>query len=147
TTPSSSTVLSDAMVEDLAKLGGIVSRAAGQSIVFIAAPEQALAIALWSPMFDYPVLASSALTAKTVIAVASNALVSGFDPVPSINASYETEVHMETSPAEIVSPGGAVAVPVASIYQKDSIALRMLMPCAWALRASGAIAYMNAVNW
>jgi hypothetical protein len=120
---------------------------AGSQIVYIAAPEQALAIALWAPMFDYPVLTSKALTAKTVIAIAANALVSGIEPVPRIEASREAEVHMSDAPGEIAPSGGAMATPIASVYQSDRVALRMVMPVAWALRASNAIAFINTVTW
>jgi hypothetical protein len=147
TVASTTTPLSDAMAADLAKLAGIVARVAGSSIVFIAAPEQALAINLHAPQLAYPVLTSSALTAKTVIAIATSALVSGFAPVPEIDASREAELHWDTAPAEIVGSGGAVAAPVGTLYQGDKIGLKMRMPCAWALRASNAIAFINAASW
>jgi hypothetical protein len=146
-TASTTTPLEDAMVADLAKLGGAVARAAGGNIVFVAAPEQALAVNLYAPGFTYPVLASSALTVKTVIAVAANAVASGFEPLPRIDASPDPEIHMDTSAGEIVTPAGTVAYPVSSQYQTDRLALRMRMSVAWGLRASNAIAWMNAVSW
>jgi hypothetical protein len=142
TTPSTASPLADAMVADLSALGGAVARVAGSSIVYVAAPEQALAIALRSPDFAYPVLASRALSAKTVICVAANAIASGFDPVPEIVASREPELVMDTAPGD---PGGTQSTM--TMFQGDKIALRMRMQAAWALRSSAAISFMTNVAW
>jgi hypothetical protein len=77
-----------------------------------------------------------------VIAIAANALVSGFDPTPEITATRDPEVVMDTAPAAV--GGGQQTI---SLYQSDRIALKMRMPVAWALRASSAIAWMNTVSW
>jgi hypothetical protein len=147
-TASTATVLSDAMAQDLANIGAAVARVAGKNVAFIAAPEQALAIALFAPMFAYPVLATKALAKGTVIAVATSALVSAFDPVPAIEASREATVHWDDSaPAEIVGSGGAVAQPVGTVFQSDSVLLRMRMLAAWALRSTNAIAFVQNVVW
>lgn len=144
---SSATPPSDAMVSDLAALGGAVARVAGTNICFVMAPEQALAAHLYAPMLSYPVLASKALPAKTVIALASDALVSAFDPAPMIDVSRDMAAVMSDAPGDIVSAGGVVGAPVASVFQTDKIALRMRLPCAWAVRASNAIAWMSATTW
>jgi hypothetical protein len=147
-TPSATTPLQDAMVQDLAKLAGSIARVAGNTIVFICAPEEAISINLYAPQFPYDVLTSSALPAKTVIALAPAALVSGYAPVPEIDASREATLHWDsTAPAEIVGSGGAIASPVGTLFQGDKIGLRLRMPLAWVMRASNAIAWMNAVTW
>jgi len=96
---------------------------------------------------EYPVLSTAALPAKSVVAVAANALVSGFAPLPEIDISRESTLHWETAPAEIVGSGGVIAAPTGSLAQSDRIALRMKMQAAWALRASNAIAFANNVAW
>jgi hypothetical protein len=147
TTPSASTILTDAMLSDLSNLGGAVARIAGGNIIFICAPEQSIAIGVNAPNFAYPVLPTSALPKGTVIAVAANAFVSAFDPTPMLDASVEAEAHMETSPFEIVSSSGVVAAPVASVYQTDRILLRMRLPVSWALRTPAALAWASNVVW
>jgi HK97 family phage major capsid protein len=151
TTASTSTILGDAMLLDISNIGGAVARVAGSNIAFVAAPEQALAIALNAGDFDddYLVLATSALAKGTVLAIAVNALASAFDPVPEITSAIESaSMHMDgSSPADIVTAGGAVAVPTTNVFQTDRVALRMRMPCAWALRAPGAIAFVQSVVW
>jgi hypothetical protein len=146
-TASTTTPLQDAMVQDLAKLAGSIARVAGSNIVFICAPEQAISISLYAPQFTYDVLVSSALPAKSVIAIATAALVSGYAPQPEIDAARETTLHFDTAPLEIVGSGGVVAAPVGSLYQGDKIGLRLRMPLAWVLRASNAIAWMNSTAW
>jgi hypothetical protein len=144
--PSTATPLGDAMAVDLALLGGSVARAAGADLIFVSAPEQSLAIALRSPSFDYPVLTSKTLTKGTVIAVAAPAIASAFDPTPLLDASREVEVQM-ADPASAINDGSGMSAPVASMYQSDTVALRLRMDAAWILRASGGISFMNAVSW
>jgi hypothetical protein len=107
-----------------------------------------LRINLASPQFAYPVLASKALNAKVVIAIAADALVSGFDTVPVIEASRDWAVNLDTVPSEIVTAGGVVATTtVKSSFQTDSVGLKMRLAASWALRAPNAIAFMQNVTW
>jgi hypothetical protein len=142
-TPSTTTPLSDAMVADLSALGGAVARVAGNEIIFVCAPEQALAVKLRSPNFPFSILASRALPAKSVVAVAAAALASAFDAMPEITATRESELVMDD--AAPGAPGGTQ--PTMTLYQGDRIALRMRTRATWALRAQNAIAYMTAVSW
>jgi hypothetical protein len=139
---STASVLSDALMLDLSALAGSVARVAGDNIVFTMAPEQAVAANLMTERMPYPILASSALPAKTVIAVAANAIVSGFDLVPTIEASRETELVMDTVPGDV----GALSSTM-TMFQGDKIALKMRMEAAWTLRAQNAIAFMQNVAW
>jgi hypothetical protein len=147
TTASSASVLTDAMLSDLSTLGGAVARVAGGNVCYIAAPEQSIAIGINIPDFGYPVLPTSALPKGTVIAIAPAAFASAFDPMPSVDASIEAEAHMETVPGEIVTAAGTIAAPIASVFQTDRILLRMRMPVAWTMRATGAIAWAQNVVW
>jgi Phage capsid family len=142
-TASSATLRGEAMAQDLAAIGGAVARVAGRNIVYVAAPEQALSIGLLAPSFRTPVLASSALAARTIIAIAPAALASAFDSIPTIEASREASLVMNDAPGEIVASGG----PVATMFQGDNVALKMRMRAAWVLRASGALAWVQNVTW
>jgi hypothetical protein len=144
---STASPATEAMISDLSTLAGAVARVAGSNLVFIAAPEQALGIRLRAPLLDLPVLASKALPAKTVIAVAADALVSGFETTPTIDASRDMEAVFDTAAGEVVSAGGVISSSVASVYQSDRVALRMTLKCAWGLRASNALAWVNATTW
>ena len=62
------------MLIDLATLAGAVARVAGDEIVFVMAPEQAVAANLTLEQIAYPILSSSALAKGTVIAIATPAV-------------------------------------------------------------------------
>jgi hypothetical protein len=46
-----------------------------------------------------------------------------------------------------VTSGGTVATPVGSMFQTDSVALKLRWPISWALRTSNAVAWIANVNW
>jgi hypothetical protein len=96
---------------------------------------------------EWPILTSASLAARTVIAVAAAAIVSATDGAPQIDARSETALHLADPAAEIVTAGGSRATPVGSVFQTDSIALRMRLPIAWALRDARGLAWMSNVNW
>ena len=138
TPASTQTIASEAMAADLATLAGAVARVAANSIALVAAPEQAVSINLRLPQLPYDVLAAKALAKGTVIAIATNALVSAFENVPRIEASREIAQAADTAPG---------TQPTTSVFQTDNIALRLILPASWGLRASGALAYMTGVAW
>jgi Phage capsid family len=150
-TPSSTTPADEERLSDLSDLVQAVSAVTGNNpIVLIAAPAQAASLRLANARIGYEVLASGALADRTVVAVASNALVSAMDPAPRFELSKSATVHTEdTSPAQLASVGtpNTVAAPMRSMFQSDSSALRLIMEVSWGLRTSGAVAWMQNVNW
>jgi hypothetical protein len=121
----------------------------GRNVVFIAAPQQAAALKAWAgPKFDYPILASTAIADKTIVAIEAPSLVIAVSPEPEFYASREAVLHMEnTTPAEIVSGAGVTANPVRSLYQTDCIALKTILRVNWAMRATNHVAFISAVTW
>src|SRR5262249_18003020 len=126
-------------------LASAVARVGGNGdICLVAAPAQAVAIRLRLPeAVAWPVLTSASLAAGTVIAVAANAVVSAIQGVPQITASTEMAVHMDTAPGAIIAAGGVVA----SMFQKDEVALKLSWALSWALRDARAAAWMQSVSW
>jgi hypothetical protein len=147
-TPTTGTTV-DAMRGDLSKLANVVAPVGGMNLAYIASPGEAVKIALAAgPQFKFPVIASGALTAGTVICVALNALATVVDPVPVIDLAPHATIHMSTSALELVSrTGPTTADPIRSAWQTDSIAIRFMMRVAWALRASNAISWVSNVTW
>jgi HK97 family phage prohead protease/HK97 family phage major capsid protein len=97
-----------------------------------------------------PFIASATVTAKTMILVdAADFVVIGGD-APRMEMSDQATLHMEdTSPQELVaapSPG-TVAVPQRSLFQTDSLALRMVLPLNWVQRRAGTVAWTQNVTW
>jgi len=139
------------MVSDLAALAGAIAPVGGLTIVFIANPVEAVKIALAvGPKFSFPVFASNGIAKGTVLAIAINALVSATDPEPRIETSRNAVLHMEgTTPQPIGTPGtpNVIAAPVRSLYQTDSVAIRLILQATWGLRTAGAVAWVENVTW
>jgi hypothetical protein len=136
----------EAAIRDLSALAAAVAPLGGSAITFVASPATAVRLSarIHSPL-PYPVLASAALTAGTVVAIAHNALAVAVDPTPDIEASAESVVHMDTVPAPISASGAAVSTR--SLWQTNCVAIRVILEVSWALRASGAVAVVNSVTW
>jgi hypothetical protein len=140
----------DAMAEDLGALTGAIGAAGIDSTgaVFVCSPREATIIKTKvGPKFDYPVLATLGLPAKTVACFAPAAVASGYQDAPQIETSLTATVHYEdSSPADIVGPDGAVATPTLSAFQTNLISIRVRARAAWAV-APGGSQVINGVNW
>lgn len=138
-----------------ALMGALVDLGAGRDPVFIANPQQAATLKLVaSPQFDYPVLQSSAIPKGTLIVVEAASFVSAFNATPQFQADQHMAIHMEdTSPTDITGGTPSPAVPVKSLFQTDSIGLRMILRCSWSMRAAttdankAAVAYVTGATW
>jgi hypothetical protein len=53
----------------------------------------------------------------------------------------------DTAPTDISTSGTAVAFPAKSMFQTDSMALRLIMPINWTIRRSGTVAGVAGVTW
>jgi len=105
-----------------------ISANAGRGVIFIASPTQTASLKLQAgPRFDYDVLASQALADATIVALEPSSLVSAWGGAPDFETSTMMLLHQESAtPGDIVSSGGGAAVPVKSMWQSDSVALRGL---------------------
>jgi hypothetical protein len=138
------------MVEDIEKLvAAIAANKGGSSPVFITDPAHCAAAKAWlSPKFDYPILASTALTPGTLICVEARSLAATVvDSTPDFATAESAVLHYEdTTPADIVS-GGTPATPTKSLFQTDGVALKMTISnISWMMRAAH-VAWTQAVNW
>jgi hypothetical protein len=149
-TPSTTTPLSEALYQDAAALAAAVAPVAGNSpIVFVASPRQAVGLKLRLDPDQFDVLVSGALTDKTVLCVATNAIASAVAPTLNIDVSAESALHMEdTSPAMLAAgTGPTVATPIRSLYQTDTLACRLNLDVSWALRHPSGLSFMTNVSW
>ncbi len=146
-TASNQANANEAAAEDIGALvGGVANIAGNNAIVFVAAPQQAAALRAWTRNnFTYEILASSGLAAGTVVCVASNALASACDVAPRLEISNTAVLHMDTTPTDITT--GAVSASVKSLYQSDSVGLRLIMEVSWALRNPGGLAWVQNTGW
>jgi hypothetical protein len=126
--------------DDLVKLIAAIAPVSGNAqLALVASPQMGAEINLLPRALPYPVLVSTALPGGTIIAVALPALVSAVEVAPRIDASTQAVVHQETVPAQIVD---LMATPVRSLFQTDTVGLRLRWPISWALRDPRAVAWM-----
>jgi hypothetical protein len=135
----------DVMASDLGKLLVAIAPVAASGYLIVAAEPQAIGLQFRLGQRLPNIFASGALAAGTIIAIAPQAFVSVLE-TPRIDASIEAIVHMDSAPAAIAN-GGGVAAPARSLFQTNSVGLRMITPVSWGLRAASAVAWMSAVNW
>jgi hypothetical protein len=127
----------------------VIAIAGTAPIIIVAAPPQALALKMWTwqssfPQFD--ILASSGLANGTIMAIASNALVSATDAAPRFEVVSDATAHFDgTVPLDITT--AAVAGTVKSLYQSDLIGLRTVFELSWGLRDPGGLAWLSSVGW
>jgi hypothetical protein len=95
-----------------------------------------------------PYIDSANVPSKTMILVdAADFVVVGGD-APRMEMSDQATLHMEdTTPLELVASPSTVAAPQRSLFQTDSLALRMVLPLNWLQRRAGTVAWVQNVTW
>lgn len=143
----------EAMITDMRSLvGGIGAAGAGQDVMIIANPLQAVTLQLRAGAgFDTSkVISSNALAAGTVIAIDTAAFASGFGADPRVEVSPNAVAHMDDVTALAIGTAGSpatVAAPVRSAWQTDSHMLRLVLQAAWIVRLPGAVQTITAATW
>jgi hypothetical protein len=142
----------NAMVKDVeALIAALATAGGGTNPVFIAAPGQAAAMKMWAgPQFTYPILASAALSAGTIIAIEAKSFCSGFSATPTFDTSDQTMEHLEdTSPGQISMVGtpNVVAAPLRSLWQSNCTAVKMILHCVWGMRAPNHVQLVSSTTW
>jgi len=158
----------NALVTDAKNLVGALITATNGNVrapVWIMNPAQALAISLTGNaggdfvfadamnggnFLGYPVIQSPTVPAGTLTLVDAADFVSVTGDDPRFDISDQATLHMEdTTPLAISAAGSpnTVAAPVRSLFQTDSIGLRMILPINWTLRRAGVVAWTTGVTW
>jgi hypothetical protein len=149
-TASTSTDLSQAFYSDMAALINATAVVGGNgTYALIGAPGL-----IAQMIMRFVLQASTVLDAVNLVAlgsvamgndlmcIATNGLVAALSPDPVIETANAGELHMNDTPLAIVN-GGAPAAPARSLFQTDSIALKMRWPVTWAVRDSRAVAWLT----
>jgi len=102
-------------------------------------------------LVGYPVVVSSTVPATMVILINAADLMVAQGDAPQFSVSDQATIHFEdTTPLQITTgaQGSAVAAtPVRSMFQTDSLALRMILPMNWAMLRAGSVAWVTGVTW
>jgi hypothetical protein len=141
----------DSLRKDLGLLAAAVAPIAGDQVAFVAAPGTALKIrlALGGADWAYPIFSSGQVASTTVIAVALNALVAATGTDIRIDVGKEMTLHFENAPTQQLVEGGAfqAGASVRSLWQTDSIGIKLVLPVSWGLRDAAGIAVVTGINW
>jgi HK97 family phage prohead protease len=98
----------------------------------------------------YPVIQSATVAADMMFLIDAADFVSVTGDTPRFDVSNQATLHMEdTTPLAIGTVGSpnTVAAPTRSLYQTDSIGVRMLLDLNWGLRRTGIIAWTQTMTW
>jgi len=143
-TPSSSTDPFGAVFEDVTTLVNAVSPVAGSGpVALICSPGRALMVrARFNENIDspdqVPVYGSSAV-GNDIVAVAPAALVAALSPGPIVETINAGTLHMDTAP--VADPGSTGTHK--SLFQTESVAIKMRWPVTWALRDVRGVAWLT----
>jgi HK97 family phage prohead protease/HK97 family phage major capsid protein len=99
-------------------------------------------------LFNIPIIDSVTVPPKTMILIDAADFVVVGGEAPRMEMSDQATLHMEdTSPQDLVISPSTVAAPQKSLFQTDSLALRMIMPLNWTQRRAGTVAFVSGVTW
>jgi hypothetical protein len=137
---------------DLAALINAVAVGGSGQVVIVTGLSRAAALPmLWNMRLDgITILGSPAVADTRLISTDPQSLLHATDPSLDISTSEGSTVHMEDSaPLGISTPGSpnTVAAPVRSLFQTDSVGLRVISQIAFAKRRSGAVAFLDNPTW
>jgi HK97 family phage major capsid protein len=97
-----------------------------------------------SSVFDKGVNDGSTTNIRTVALVDASLLVKGQGIAPTLALSSEATLHMDDAPnADILVPSSGGR----SLFQTDSVGLRLTWETTWRMRHTVGVQYINNVNW
>src|SRR4029077_2484523 len=95
-------------------------------------------------------ISSTTVAAGTVIAVDASEFATATGDPPRFAVSNEATLHEEdTTPLALGTAGtpNVVAAPMRSLFQTDTVAIRMSMYVTWAMRRALMVQTIAAVTW
>jgi HK97 family phage prohead protease/HK97 family phage major capsid protein len=101
-------------------------------------------------LMGWSIIDSGTVPLGRVIAMDAADFVAVGGEAPRFELSDQATLHFEdTTPADIVSGAapGTAATPVKSLWQTDSIGLRLILPTNWTIRRPGVVSWVDGVTW
>ena len=99
---------------------------------------------------NIPIIDSATIPLHTVILIDAADFVTAGAEGPRLELSDQATLHMEdTAPLDLVAAGSppVVAAPQRSLFQTDSLALRLVMRLNWVQRRAGTVVWAQNVTW
>ena len=150
-----------AVKEDFkALLAPFIAANAADNITVVMNSAQGLSLALMEGPIGNPdwfkairdrvtLIESTHATANRLIALRNSDFATATGDAPEFDVSEQATIHMEdTTPLEIVSGTGPTAAdPVRSLWQTNSVGIRMLMDISWKMRRTGMVQWIDTTTW
>jgi HK97 family phage major capsid protein/HK97 family phage prohead protease len=97
----------------------------------------------------YPIIQSTTLPAKMVILLDAADFFSATGDEPQFSVSDQATLHMEDTAPQAIGVSGSATAPIRSLWQTDSIAVRMMLDISWAMRRTtpSVVAWTQTVTW
>lgn len=143
-----------------ALLAPFIAANAADNITVVMNPAQGLAISMMEGPLGMPdwfkpirdrvtLLESTHATAARLIALRNADFATATGDAPEFDVSEQATIHMEdTTSLEIVSgTGPTTADPVRSLWQTNSVGIRMLMDITWLMRRTGMVQWINGTSY
>jgi HK97 family phage prohead protease len=158
----------NALIGDIKQVSGallLVTKGNLRNPVWVMNPQQVNSIALTANglgvfpfkdevgagrLYGWPIIDSGTVPLGTVVAMDAADFVAVGGEGPRFELSDQATLHLEdTAPADIVggASGPVAAFPVKSMWQTDSIAMRLILPMNWTIRRPGVVSAVAGVTW
>jgi hypothetical protein len=152
TAPSASIMTSEAAAADVGNLLGAIG-AAGidpSGAVLVGGPATIGRLMGLLGDLDLDALMTLGLGAgdKSLTAIAPAAVASGYEGAPQIEVGKDATIHMEdTTPLDLVASPSTVAAPQRTMYQINSLAVKVRGNAAWCVAPGGVSVISGGVQW
>jgi hypothetical protein len=133
-----------AITADIAGMAGAITNAGvdPENFVLVASPPEAVKLRLLSgPQFDYEILGSTGMPAKSIAAFARGTIASSFEGMPVVETAKGATLHYDTVPGPVVA-----STPTRSLFQQGQIAVRLRQRGTW-VRCAPGVALVSNVTW
>jgi hypothetical protein len=145
-TSSNASDMQTAVIEDIAALFSAAGTVGGPGpYVLIANPGRAMSMRIRMTRYGAEAeqlvvgfVIGTPAVGNDVLVVATQALVAAFSPAPQVETGKAAALHMSDAPQPIGS-----AAPARSLFQTDSIALKVRWPMTWSLRDPRGVAWLT----
>jgi hypothetical protein len=98
----------------------------------------------------WPVIQSTNITVDRALVLDAADFMTATGDVPNFNVSDQATIHLEdTTPLAIGTSAATntIAAPTRSLWQTDSIGIRMTLDINWAMRRTGVVAWSETFAW
>jgi hypothetical protein len=135
-----------ALAADVSTLiDALVTGGAGAAPMLFVSPGRAARAKILAAGLDVPVVPSPTIASTRIIAVDAGAFAWGYSSQPDIDVSDQAVLHLEDTAPQAIGVSGSPTLPVRSLWQTDSIAVKVNLRCSWALRAPAA--FIDSPTW